>query len=182
MTRRAVAFDRIAAFVAGLCLLAIGCCLIAWQRGVFGNGAVVQLTFADDVERAWWPWALGLVGTVLVVFGIRWIAAHRWPRKVSRIALLAEREGLTADATSLADAAGRALEAHPGLVKARGSATVDRGVPTVTLTATVPARRGLRAGASAAAGTAEVVGAMLGDSVALRTVLRVDAKQRTAVR
>jgi hypothetical protein len=181
VTRRAVAFDRIAVFVAGLCLLALGCSVIAWQQGVFGADATVEVIFADDVGSPWWPWALGSGSVVLVVLGIRWIAAHRWPPNVSRIALPAEQEGLTADATSVADAAARALESQAGLLKARGTATVDRGAPTVTLTVTVPARRGLRAGATAADRTAETVGVMLGDSVALRTVLRVDAKRRTVV-
>lgn len=182
MTRRAVAFDRFATFLVGALLLAIGCCVVAWQQGAFGADAVVRLMIADDVESAWWPWALGLGGSALIVLGVRWIATHRWPPKVSRIALPSEQQGLTADATSVADAAGSALEEQAGVVKARGAATLDRGTPTVTLTVTVPARRGLRIGTTAADRTAETVGVMLGDSVALRTVCRVDAKRRTAVR
>jgi len=180
MTRRAVVFDRIATFIAGLCLLALGGCVIAWQQGVFGTGAAVRLMFAEDIESAWWSWALGAGGIVLVLLCARWIATHRWPPRVSRVALAAEHDGLTANAASVADAAANALQDQPGVVKARGSTTVDRGTPTVTLTVTVPAR-GLRAGAAVADRTAETVAAMLGVSVAVRTVLRVDAKRRHAV-
>jgi hypothetical protein len=81
----------------------------------------------------------------------------------------------------VAGAAADALQNEAGVVKARGTATFDRGAPTVTLTVTVPARHGLSAGSASADRTAETVGAMLGDSVAVRTVVRVDAKRRHAV-
>jgi hypothetical protein len=116
------------------------------------------------------------------MLGGRWLAAHRWPPKVSRVVLAPGQPELTADATSVADAAASALREQQGVVKARGTAVVDRGTPTVTLTVTVPARRGLGAGITAADRTANTVGAMLGDSVALRTVLRVDAKRGPAVK
>jgi hypothetical protein len=182
MTRRAVAFDRIATFLCGLCLLACAILVVAWQRGVFGSGATVQVVFAEYTESPWWPWALGVTGVMLVVLGVRWAATHRWPSKASRVLLAAGQPDLTADAASVADAAASSLQEQPGVLKARGTATVDRGTPTVTLTVTVPARRGLRAGVAAADGTANTVGAMLGDSVALRTVLRVDAKRGPAVK
>jgi hypothetical protein len=182
MSRRAVGFDRVATFVAGLCLLASGCCGIAWQQGAFGADASLQLMVARYVEMPWWPWALGAAGVTLVVLGGRWIATHRWAPKASRVVLAADESGLTADATSVADAAATFLEEQSGVLKARGTATIDRGAPTVTLTMTVPARRGLRSGVEAADRAVTTAGVMLGGSVALRTVLRVDAKHGPAVR
>ncbi|HKV22146.1 MAG TPA: hypothetical protein VJR50_24195 [Mycobacterium sp.] len=182
MTRRAVAFDRFAAFLAGLALTAFGALVIVWQRGVFGKNVAVDLTFSDALGRPWWPWASAGAGVVLVVLGLRWLATHRWPRKASRVALPGPGPNLTADASSVADAASAALKAEPAVLKASGTATLDRGTPTVTLTATVPAHRGLAAGVAAADRTAEAVGTMLGESVALRTVLHVDVKHGSVVR
>lgn len=182
MTGRAIAFDRIATLVCGLGLFAFGGLLVAWQRGVVGAGAAVQVMFVPYLEMAWWPWALGGTGIVLVLLGGRWLATHRWAPKASRVALVAGEPGLTADATSVADAAASSVKEQAGVVKAHGSATLDRGTPTVTLTVTVPARRGLRSGVEAADRAVQTAGAMLGGGVALRSVLRVDAKRGPAVR
>lgn len=182
MTGRAVAFDRIATFLCGLCLLAFGCLVIAWEQGAFGAGAAVHLMVVQYVERPWWPWALGAAGVVLVVLGARWVATHRWAPKVSRVVLAAGQPDLTADATSVAAAAASSLKEQAGVLKARGTAAVDRGTPTVTLTVTVPARRGLRSAVEVAERTMKTAGAMLGGSVALRTVVRVDVKHDPAVR
>lgn len=182
MTGRAVLLDRIATLVCGLCLLAFGGLVVAWQQGAFGAGAAVHVVLADYAERSWWPWALGATGIVLVVVGGRWLATHRWSPKVSRVALDEEQSGLTADATSVADAAASSLKQRAGVLKARGTATVDRGTPTVTLTLTVPARRGVRTGIQVGDHTARTVGAMLGDSVVIRTVVRVDVKSGPTVR
>lgn len=182
MTGRAVAFDRIATFFCGLCLLAFGYLVVAWQQGAFGAGAAVHVMFLEYVERPWWPWALGATGVVLVVLGGCWVVTHRWPAKVSRVTLTAGQPDLTADATSVADAAASSMKEQTGVLKARGTATVDRGMPTVTLTMTVPARRGLRSAVEVADSTMQTASAMLGGSVALRTVLRVDVKHGPAVR
>jgi hypothetical protein len=180
MTRRAVALDRVVALLAGGALVALGCLAIAWQQGVFGRSAVLHTGLADDVGSSWWPWATAGVGVVLVGCGLRWLAAHRWPRKASRIEL--PGTGLTADASSVAEAAGSALGGEPAVVKAGGTAIVDRGTPTVHLNATVPARHGVAAGIAAADRTATTVAQMLGERVAVRTVLRVDPKRGAAVR
>jgi hypothetical protein len=182
MTRRAVAFDRIAVFLAGLGLAAAGVLVIAWERGAFGAGATVRLSVGRALDASWWPWAVAGAGVVLVVLGLRWLATHRWPRKASRVALADPGAGLSADASSVAAAAGDALGAEPAVLKAGGAAVLDRGRSTVTLTATVPAHRGIGAGITAADTAAATVGTMLGDTVALRTVLRVDAKHGSAVR
>lgn len=146
MTRRAVAFDRFATFLAGLSLVALGCCAVAWQTGVFGStNSLLRLAFADDARRQWWPWAASALGIVFVAFGFRWLATHRWPRKAARVSLEPHASGLTADATSVANAAAAALESEAAIIKANGTTTVERGVPTMTLTVTVPARRGVSA-------------------------------------
>lgn len=181
MTRSAVAFDRIAVFLTGLGIAAVGVLAIAWERGYFGAGAALRVTVRQALSASWWTWAVAAAGVVLIVLGLRWLATHRWPRKASRVALAGPGAGLTADAASVAAAAADALEAESAVLKANGTATVDRGNPTVTLTATVPAHRGISVGIAAADRTAQTVGAMLGDTVAVRTVLRIATKHRSTV-
>lgn len=182
MTRLAVTFDRLATLLAGLALLAVGVGAVAWQRRVLVDGRSLSFATATDATQSdWWPWASGGVGAVLVIVGIRWLLTHRPARKASRVTLKTPAASLppsTADAASVAHAAAAAIRRDPAILKASGAAVIERGTPTVAITATVHARHGLHAGARAADETADVVGTMLGSAVAVRTVLRVDAKQR----
>ncbi len=89
--------------------------------------------------------------------------------------------GLTADAAATARAAATALAAKRAVVKARGTATVERGTPTITLTATIAARTGLASIASAVDEIAETAADMLDDTVAVRTIIRVDRKAAGAL-
>jgi hypothetical protein len=180
MTRRAVAVDRIAIFLLGLALTAAGLAAVAWQHGTLVGGRAVRTSTPELVASTWWPWASGGVGLVLVLVGIRWLLAHHWPLKASRIAL-GDDDGLTADPAAVASAAGVALAAEPGITKAGGTAILDRGVPTVTLTAVVPAH-GLRDGVAAADATAGTVAAMLGDRVAVRSIVKVTGRRGRRVR
>lgn len=181
MTRLAVAFDRVATLLAGLILLAAGAAAVAWQRGALVDGRSLSFGPAADATRTdWWPWASGGVGALLVILGIRWLLTHRPARKASRVTLETPAASLprsTADAASVAHAAAIAIRRDPAVLKASGAAVIERGTPTVAITATVTARHGLHAGARAADETADVVGAMLGAAVAVRTVLRVDSKK-----
>lgn len=181
MTRRAVAFDRVAVFVSGLGLTALGCLMVAWRRGSVSPSGF-QVTLATALSDPEWTWWSAGAGVLLVVVGLRWLATHHWPPRAGRVALPTQALKASADATSVADAAVAALAQDAAVVKCSGAATVERGVPTVTLTATVPARHGLDAGAAAADRVAETIAVMLGDTVAVRTVLRVDAKRGAIVR
>lgn len=182
MTRSAVAFDRVATLLVGLALLALGAGAVAWQRGELVGGRSISFAAAVDATRTeWWPWASGGAGALLIVIGLRWLLTHRPARKASRVVLKTPAASLpptTADAASVAHAAAVAIQRDPAVLKASGSATVERGRPTVTVSATVQARHGLRAGVHAADETAREVVVMLGDSVAVRTLLRVDTKTK----
>lgn len=177
MTRRAVALDRVVTLLSGIGLLALGCFLVAWQQRIVSP----RIELANYVQAWWWPWACAATGLVSVALGCRWLAAHRYPRKASRVSLAARTYDFTADADCVATAAAAALGQETGVVKARGSAVIERGQPTVTLTAVVPARRGIQPGIAAADRTAQTVGRMLGEEVAVRTVLRIDFKRGVVV-
>lgn len=85
---------------------------------------------------------------------------------------------LTADPGAVADAAAEALRAQPSVTKASAKATMERGVPTITLTATTSARHGLAGIAAAADEVATTAAWMTGDTIAVRTRIHVDAKRR----
>ncbi len=181
MTRAAVAFDRVVTLLAGFGLVALGLATVAWVRGDLGAGRALATPLANWTSASWWPWAVGGAGIVLILLALRWLAAHRWSPKAARVDLAGDATA-TADATSVASAAADVLSADPAVTKASGSATLQRGRPTVTLTARVPARAGLSAAIGAADDAARTAAGMLGDSVAIRTVLRVDTKAGTVVR
>lgn len=187
MTRLALTFDRLVTALLGLGLVAVGLTAVAWENGRVVDGRHVSFAVVVDAAQAgWWPWAIGACGIVLIVIGLRWLASHRPARKASRVRLESlESQGVspdTADASSVAHAAAAVLASDPAVLKATGTATLHTNTPTVTLTATVNARHGLHAGARAADATARDVALMLGNSVAVRTVLKVDTKRgRSAV-
>lgn len=183
MTRLAVAFDRFAALLLGVCLAAAGGLLI-WARmqSKALNGLPLQ-GLTDTVGQSWWAWAGAGAGAVLVVLGLRWLASHRRAPRAPRLGLtnIASAGTLTADPSAVAEAAAEALRTHASVLRASARASVERGVPTITLTATTPAQQGL-SGLVAAADEAAVTAArMLGDTVAVSTRIRVDAKRRRVV-
>ncbi|MET0475676.1 MAG: alkaline shock response membrane anchor protein AmaP [Mycobacterium sp.] len=183
MTRLAVAFDRLAALIFGAAIAGMGGFLV-WTR--VRSDAVGHLPLqwlADAVDRSWWSWATAVGGVLLILLGLRWLAAHHRASKAGRLGLGDTVDGgvLTADPGAVADAAAVALRSHSSVLKASGRATVERGVPTITLTATTSARNGLAAVAAAADGVALTVASMTGDTIAVRTRIHVDAKRRRNV-
>lgn len=176
MTRRAVGFDRLMTLVAGLALIALGVFAMAWQRGLVGGGRPLKLLITDTMANGWWPWASGAVGVVAVLAGVRWLLTHRPAPRARRVGLTGADRALTADATAVARAGAAVLGGQPGVLKAGGSATFEHGTPVVTLTVTVPAQRGLRPAIQAADDAARGVAEMLGDAVAVRSIVRVGTK------
>ncbi|TRW86349.1 hypothetical protein FK535_07790 [Mycolicibacterium sp. 018/SC-01/001] len=181
MTRAAVAFDRVVTLLAGIALVALGLAAVAWVRGDLGGGRPLKTPLSSWTVASWWSWALLGAGVVAILLALRWLAAHRWPPKAARVDLTGDAAS-TADATSVASVAADVLAADPAVTKASGSATRQRGRPTVTLTARVPARSGLPASVRAADEVVGTAAMMLGEGVAFRTVLRVDTKAGTVVR
>jgi hypothetical protein len=180
MNRKTVGFDRVVTLLVGLGLVAAGLAAIAWRSGALGAGRSLSVP-TDVMSASWWPWAVGGAGAVLILLALRWLAAHRWAPRASRVTLTGDAAA-TADATSVASAAADTLGADPAVTKASGSAALLQGRPTLTLTARVPARNGLAAAVTAADEAARTAAVMLGDSVAVRTVLGVDPKAGAVVR
>lgn len=185
MTRRAEFFDRLTVLLLGLGLAAVGLAAVSWRTR--SDGATETLSMApslDAAARPWWTWACGVAGVVLILAGMRWLAAHRRAAKPPPVRLEAAGAPgnaiLTADVAGVVDAATQALRDEPAVLKANAKATRERGTPTVTLDVTVAARQGLSSGVRAADDVAGALREMLGDAVAVRTRLRVDAKRTHA--
>lgn len=182
MTRTTVLVDRIAVFLIGLLLLAAGVAAVLWWQGRLAGGRPVQLAAPlRDVDASWWPWACGGVGAVLVVVGLWWLSVHRRAPRVRDVRLAddANTDGaLSADAAAVASAAADVLAQHPAVLKASARASVENRAPTITLTATVAARRSLELAVLAADDTAATVAQMLGERVAVRTRVRVTGRNR----
>ncbi|OAN33792.1 hypothetical protein [Mycolicibacterium iranicum] len=182
MTRGTVLLDRIAVFVIGLALLAAGVAAVLWWQGRLAGGRPVQLAEPlRDIDASWWPWACGGVGAALVIVGLWWLSGHRRSPRVRdlRLADDAHTDGtLSADAASVASAAADVLAQHPAVLKAGARASIENRAPTITLTATVAARRSLELAVLAADDTAATVAQMLGGSVAVRTRVRVTPRHR----
>lgn len=185
MTRRAELVDRLTVLLLGLGLAAVGLAAVSWRTR--SDGATETLSMAPSLNAAaqpWWTWASGVAGVVLILLGLRWLAAHRRAAKPPPIRLEApgapDNAILTADVTGVVDAATQALREEPAVLKANARATGERGTPTVTMDVTVAARQGLSSGVRAADDVAGALRDMLGDAVAVRTRLRVDAKRTHA--
>ncbi|MCK0176092.1 alkaline shock response membrane anchor protein AmaP [Mycolicibacterium sp. F2034L] len=179
MTRSAVVLDRLVVALTGLLLVAGGAGALWWTFGPRATAPLALGPAATAVDQTWWPWAGGAAGVIVILVGLRWLAAHRRPPRARTLNI---GRGMTADVASLADAAAVALEARPDVVAAGARSVTERGVPTVMLTATVAARAGLPAAVAAVDQVSATVEDMLGGAVAVRSRIRVDAAHRRSVR
>lgn len=186
MTRFAVGVDRLVVFLTGLILVAGGVLAVAWQRGLLVGGRDVTTAAPQWAASSWWYWATGAAGVLLLLLSLRWLAAHHRARRARHLWLdtgdATAGAGSTADAAAVAAAAADVLSQDAAVTKAHGTAVLERGRPTLVLTAHVPVRHGLQAGVTAAHHVARTAAAMLDGAVAVRTVLKVDEKAPTVVR
>ncbi len=140
MTRLTVAVDRLVVLLLSLVLLALGAGAIwTWTgRGPL-TGTVRSSSATDLVGQSWWPWASGAVGVVLVLVGLRWIAAHLKRQNVSSLHLRGSgsRGRLDAAASKVAGAAADAFSDTLGVRSARGVVVRDRGQMVARISATI---------------------------------------------
>jgi hypothetical protein len=197
MSRLAMGVDRAVVFLTGLALLAGGAALVAWQRGVLAGGRAVNTAAPQWASSPWWYWVTGGTGLVLLVISLRWLATHHRAKRARHIVLRssvsdsgASDSGVlhsgaatsSADAAAVAAAAADVLSQDAAITKAHGTAIIERGRPTIVLTAHVPVRHGVEAGVRVADDVARSAAAMLDGAVAVRAVLSVDRKAATVVR
>ncbi|MEU0494573.1 alkaline shock response membrane anchor protein AmaP [Mycobacterium sp. NPDC006124] len=186
MTRTAVTFDRFAAVVAGLALVALGAALVVWTTGRVSNlpRNVSVPGLHSATTTGWWPFALAGAGVVLVVLALRWLFAHSPAAKVKDLPLRRDDSGsITVDLGEVASAAAQALEQTLDVESASGKAVIDRGTRTVDLTVTTSASpRSDRLIPAIDAVCAQIAGVLTDPSVATRTTIHTGKRERRRVR
>lgn len=179
MKRKTVAIDRLACAITGAALIAAGGSAVGWAHGdlpVAPDSAVTMPWLAHAADAAWWPFALGAAGVVLIVVGLCWLFSHR-PGQTLGATALPQSGGagvLTVDINSAASAAADNLARHPHIVSASGTSLLDRGQRVIELDVKIdPSGAALPASLDAANATRRDLAAALdGVPVATRILLR----------
>ena len=155
MSRAVIAWDRVVTLLIGLLLIAVGLAGILWWLGDFlgWSQQPLQVDRALELtEEAWWGWAVGAAGILLILLGLRWLAAHVPDRRVSNLKLPGStaQGRLDAKVRPIAGAAAEAFALTPGVRTARGTIQRDRGQLVAKLRATIEQQADLTTIADAA--------------------------------
>jgi len=145
MTRRVLGWDRTAALLVGLALLALGVAAVLWGAGQLTRlwpGAPQQLSTAtatDVYGQSWWRPVSTAVGAVLALLGLWWLLSHLPRTRVGPLRLPgsgpAGRSSL--DGGAAVAVAAELLGEVPGVRSASGRLREHRGqvVAEMSLTA-----------------------------------------------
>lgn len=187
MSRSIIAFDRFAALLVSLVLLALGVGAIAWWLAVVSwLPDSLDLSRLDDATgQSWWPWATGIVGVLLILLGLRWLLAHLPRRGVNDLSLPgSSTEGrLRVAAGAVARAAAATMNDVPGVRSSSGRVLHERGQVVIRLGLTLDAGADLSAVAAACDKAAADLAQVLGrDDVRMQTQLKVAARSRSLPR
>lgn len=140
MSRRLAGVDRFVVAVVGLVLIAVGVLAVLWQRDLVSwlQPRITTRPLGDATTTAWWAWAVGAAGAVLMVIALRWLLAHLFRPRVGHTVLNgSDRTGrLSADLGAVASAAANQLAAVPGVSGAKSAVRSERGRRTLILTVT----------------------------------------------
>lgn len=186
MRGRTLLIDRVLGVLIGLILLAAGAAAWLWY---FSFGLTFDTISTSALRRqldsAWWPWALGAVGVVLIVLGLRRLVAHLPQRGVHALRLPGSRDfgGLTVISGALTTAASDQLEEVAGVRSVRGQVRLDRRELVLDFVATVEPSVELRDIARACDAVAGETAGMLGRSdLSFRFDVRVPRRARALPR
>ncbi|SDS40393.1 hypothetical protein [Jiangella sp. DSM 45060] len=183
MNRVTAGAERLAVLVVGLALLALGAAAAAWELDWIPD-AVDRLDVSallGRTDESWWPWAVGLLGLLLLVAGLLWLRAHAHRRSLGRLKLpgTGRRGALEADSGALIDAASVPLDETPGVTARGGRIWRDQREVVVELRAALDPGADLDEVAQAADRAASVLGAGLGPRAPARCrVLLVRGRRR----
>ena len=184
MTRTSIALDRLATFLLGLVLIAVGAGAAVWAAASVWNietlRGLPELVTAPQMVNAsqapWWPWAATAIGAVLVLSGLRWLTLHTAAPKAKTLQLEGSGpEGrLCADLGQVAAGAARVLAQRADIHSAQGTAIIDRGVRTFDFEVTTDSPDDLAAVAAAVDAVCRDAVSMVGDpSLATCTRIRI---------
>lgn len=187
MSRGVMGWDRVAAFVLGLLLLAAGLAVVGWWTGYLDDvwsaapDALDTSAAADLAGETWWPWALGVAGALLVLLGLWWLLSHIPRRGTGPLRLQGSGSGgeLSIDGGQATQAAAEALAQTPGVRAASGTFARDRGELVAGLRVTIDPTADLDEVASAVEVASADLHRVLGrDDVRCRAQVSVAANAR----
>ncbi|AYJ47680.1 hypothetical protein [Rhodococcus sp. P1Y] len=118
-------FDRLATFLVGALLIAVGLAAAAWQRDQLpdpvhdARRTVETWSPTDWASNSWWPWALTGAAVLALLVGLRWLYAHRPRRGPARLVSESD-EHASVDLVSAAGNAAAQFESAPGISSATG--------------------------------------------------------------
>ncbi|WP_405059585.1 alkaline shock response membrane anchor protein AmaP [Kribbella sp. NBC_01505] len=184
MRRGLIAFDRTAAIVIALVLIAAGAVALGWRYDLIPDASdrVEIKGLSDLTTLSWWPWATGAAGVLLAILGLVWLARHLPRRGSGQLGLSGSDQSgrLTADTTAAADTAGQFLAQAPGVRNGTGRIVVDRGQLVAELTATLEPGADLGTVTAAAASTMQQLQHVIGrDDLRHRVELSVARTDKT---
>jgi hypothetical protein len=183
MSRGVIAFDRFASFLVGIVLVAAGAFALVWWLDLFSwlPQALNTSAVTDTTSQVWWPWVAGLVGAVLALLGLRWLAGHLPASRVGELTLPGSgtQGKLRAAAAPVAKAAAGVLETAPGVRSVSGRVLRERGQLLARLGATIEAEADLKTITSAADQVAADLARVLErDDLHCRVQLKVATRSR----
>lgn len=134
MTRGLRAWNRVAAILVGLCLLAVGAAGVFWWRGDLTRwwpDAPERLDVAGVTEPtvSWWPWTVLIVGAALTLLALFWLIAHLRTTRAGSVRLAGSdvSGSLTLTTGSAVDHLGRLVRTLPRVTGYRASVVRERG-------------------------------------------------------
>lgn len=140
ISRTTLALDRFATLLLAVALIAGGALGVWWWSGDSSLPARSDTTPVQDlVAQGWWPWVSAAVGVLLILVGVRWLAAHVRRTTVRQLNLAGSGAAgrLRADGSKVAGAAADAFADTVGVRSAKGRVNRDRGQLVAELTATI---------------------------------------------
>lgn len=181
MKRSTAFFDRLGVLILGAALVALGVGAALWQRGSlpFALDTLDVGVVADRQQDAWWPWALGGAGVVLVLI-LLWSLLRRLPSSAGRdLTLSADPSvpgSVTIDLRAVAKQAADVARELPGIRSARPRLRWERvdgtRIPVISIIARTEAEASPAAAATELATVRRHVAAVVGDgAVAVRILL-----------
>ena len=76
MRRGLIAFDRLAALIIGIVLIAAGAAALGWRFDLIAGDRLEINGLTGVPQQNWWPWATGAGGVLLVFLGFSWLVRH----------------------------------------------------------------------------------------------------------
>ncbi|MEV6413644.1 hypothetical protein [Kribbella sp. NPDC051718] len=184
MRRGLITFDRLAALIIAVVLMAAGAAALGWRYDLIpGSSQRLEIDGLSDLSQtAWWSWAIGAGGVLLVLFGLTWLARHLPRRGTGQLRLTGSDSSgrLTTDANAAARTAGQVLAQTIGVRDGSGRIVLDRGQLVAELTATLEPSADLDVVRAAAELTSQKLHQVISrDDLHHRTELRVARTDKT---